>query len=169
MHRIRANQNWTFLCVVVFLALVGCSPQAEQPNAPAETKLAPGKAPGEIWVSETTGKEYRVRVENDVVRAEWVNVTSELASHGAFIRSECKRQGSKWVGEASSYVPCTLETGPKPKIDNWCHLQTKFEIDSITPDSITGRTEAVGSTTLDCMKCKLLRSEMKDFLWTPKE
>jgi len=167
LHRIWAKRSGTILCAVVFLALAGCSRQAEQPNASAESKPAPGKAPEKIWISETTGKEYRVRVENDVVRVEWVNVTSDLAVQGAFVRSECKRQGPKWVGTSSSYLPCTLGEGPKPKIDNWCHLQTKFEIGSITADSITGQGEAL--INFDCLKCKILKSEMKDFLWTPKE
>jgi|GEM_PF-507437 len=168
LHRNGTIRSLVVFGTVVFLFLTGCSRHAEQPETKTESKPSPATAQAkEIWVSETTGKEYRVRAENDVVRAEWLNVSPELATHGAFIRSECKREGAKWVGTSSSYLPCTMGSGPKPTLDNWCHLDTKFEIDSIAPDSITGRGEALIS--FDCMKCKILKSEMKDFLWSPKE
>lgn len=160
------KRNRILLAAVLFSFLTGCSRHAEQP---AETKAGnqPAAQPRDVWVSETTGKEYRVQVDNNVVRTEWLNVNPELAKHGAFIRSQCKKEGAKWVGKSTSYVPCTTKGGPKPSFDNWCHLETDFEIDTMTPQSITGKSP--GLINFDCMKCKILKSEMREFLWTPKE
>src|ERR1700693_3673289 len=155
------------LVPAVLILLSGCSRKAEQPNATAEGKTAsaPGQ-PKDIWVSETTGKEYHVTADNDAFHAGWVNISPESASHGAYIRTECKRQGSKWVGTSASFVPCSVGTDPKSKFENWCHLETKFEIESITADRISGRGEAIKSGGFDCAKCKILDSEMKDFFWS---
>ena len=153
---------------LVLVGLSACSQQGGQSQlirVPAEP-AAQSKNNKDIWVSETTGKEYRVTVGKDVLHIEWANVPADLAGHGTFIRSECKLQGPKWVGTSSSYLPCTLGKGEKPNFDNWCHLETKIEIDSMTPDRITGQGE--GLEKFDCMKCKILQSSMKDFLWRPK-
>lgn len=107
-----------------------------------------------------------MQVENDVFHAEWLNVSPELAAHGAFIRSECKRHGAKWVGTSTSYLPCTLGKDANPSLDNWCHLKTKIEITSVTADGISGQGETL--VRFDCKKCKILESRMKDFLWRPR-
>jgi hypothetical protein len=157
------------LFAAVLILLPGCSQKAGPPDATAEGKAASASAPPkDIWVSETTGKEYHVTADNDAFRAEWVNISPESAAHGAYIRTECKRQGSKWVGTSASFVPCSVGSDPKSKIENWCHLETKIEIESITADRISGRGEAIKSGGFDCAKCKILDSEMKDFFWSPK-
>lgn len=167
LRQIRAVQNRTLLFTLICILLGACSRPAGQPENQAQNKPAPAAhRPKNIWISETTGKEYRVTIENDVLRAEWVNIPPDYLAQGEYIRTECKRVGSKWVGTSSIYIACTLEGGAKPKPDNWCHLQTQFEIDSVAADRITGRTEAM--VKFDCLKCKILKSEMKDFLWTPR-
>jgi hypothetical protein len=168
------KRSWILLINVallagIFILLSGCSQKAEQPNAASEGKAAEAPAPPkDMWVSETTGKEYRVVADNDAFRAEWVNISPESAAHGAYIRTECKRQGTKWVGTSASLLPCSVGTDPKSKIENWCHLETKIEIESITADRISGRGEAIKNGGFDCAKCKILDSEMKDFFWSPK-
>lgn len=163
----RSQKSGRLFCtfVLVFIGIAGCSRQEERKQVtknPAES-TAPAK---DIWVSETTGKEYRVKVENDSFHAEWLNVPRELEAHGAFIRTDCKRQGSKWVGTSTSYLPCTLGKGAKPNLDNWCHLETKIEVTSMTGDAISGQGESL--VRFDCKKCKILESRMKDFLWRPQ-
>lgn len=118
------------------------------------------------WKSQTTGNEYRVRVEADTFRAEWSNVPADVAGHGGYIRTECKRVGSKWIGTTRSLLPCTAGSGPSAKILNWCPLVTRTEIDSIAPDRITGRAQAVHRS--DCESCKLLETVWRDFVWAPK-
>lgn len=154
--------------MALVVGLTCCSRKAQQPSNVSANKPSAGSAlTKDIWVSETTGKDYRVTIDKDIFRAEWVNISPDSAQHGAFIRSECKRQGSKWVGVSKSFIPCTVESGAHPKIDNWCHLETNFEIDTISPTAITGQGEAFEQ--FDCMKCKILKSEMKEFSWSPKQ
>lgn len=169
MKRFWIFQIDTVLFAAVLILLPGCSRKAEQLNSTAESKNASAPAqPKDIWISETTGKEYHVTEDNNAFHAEWVNISAESAAHGAYIRTECKRQGSKWVGTSASFLPCSAGTDPKSKIENWCHLETKIEIESITADRISGRGEAIKSGGFDCAKCKILDSEMKDFFWSPK-
>lgn len=90
----------------------------------------------------------------------------DVAGHGGYVRTECKRIGSKWIGTTRSLLPCTGGADPGAKILNWCPLVTRTEIDSIAPDRITGRAQAIRSS--DCQSCKLLEAVWKDFVWTPK-
>ncbi len=167
---IRFWKLWSYVLtsIAFLIALSGCSPPAQQPLSTGQSKPFQTAAQlKDIWVSQTTGKEFRATVGGDVFHAEWVNIPPELAAHGSFIRTECKRKGSKWVGTSTSFVPCSLGKGPGSKIDNWCHLQTKIEIDSITADRISGRGETLKK--FDCQKCKILESGTKDFFWSPKK
>jgi len=157
------------LITAIFIQLSGCARKGDQPNATAEGKNPSASAqPKDIWISETTGKEYHVTANNDTFHAEWVNISPDSSAHGAYIRTECKRQGAKWVGTSASFLPCSAGKDPKSKIENWCHLETKIEIESITADRISGRGEAIKSGGFDCAKCKIVDSEMKDFFWSPK-
>ena len=151
---------------LVILAALHCAfLRAGQPQASSRGSFTKSLVVS-FWKSETTGNEYRVRVEGDTFRAEWVNVPPSLASHGSYVRTECKRLGSKWIGTTRSLLPCTEGSGPNAKILNWCPLVTRTEIDSIAPDRITGRAQAIHSS--DCQSCKVLETVWKDFVWTPK-
>lgn len=124
---------------------------------------------GRIWKSLTTGHEYRVRIEGGVLHAEWVNLPADLVRHGAYVRTECRRVGDRWVGTTRSRLPllCTEVTTPEGRHPSaWCSLVTRTEIDSITPDRITGRAQSPAH--LDCQACKLLDAEWKEFAWAPK-
>ena len=150
------------------IAMSGCSPQPQQTLGTGRSKpILTAAQLKDIWVSETTGKEYRATVDGNVFHAEWVNMPPELAAHGSFIRTECKRRGSKWVGTSTSFLPCSLSNGSGSKFDNWCHLETTIEIDSITADRISGRGETLKK--FDCQKCKILESGTNDFFWSPKK
>ena len=141
------------------LAFAGRAPQTrKQPEAAAKTFST--------WKSQTTGNEYRVRIEGDTFRAEWTNVPPDLATHKAYVRTECRRAGSKWIGTTRSLLPCTQGGGANAKILNWCPLVTRTEIESIAPERITGRAQAIHR--FDCESCKLQETVWKDFVWTPK-
>ena len=149
------------------VAMVGCNKQGVTPSAKAETPSAPKPAKTQsMWVSHTTGKTYQVTQSGDVLRAEWTDVPPDWVAHGGFLRSELKRQGDKWVGTSSSYLPWTSQKGPKAKTENWCHLETKFEIDSITADTISGQGETVKK--IDTKNCRILDSGSATFLWKPQ-
>jgi hypothetical protein len=159
---------WAVVLVsgILSLGLIGCSKQGVTPTASAETprRSNPGHMKN-MWLSETTGKQFRVTVEGDTFRAEWLNVPTVWANHGAFMRTECKRQGSKWVGTTLSYMPWSSKTKTTTKAENWCHLETKFEVDSMTAESISGRGESVKK--FDAEKCQILESGTSEFHWSP--
>ena len=113
----------------------------------------------------TTGKEYSVRVTGQTVYAEWVNIPPALVQGEAYIRSECRRVGTRWVGTSRSHLPCdTMEGGRR--VRNWCNLVTGIEIDSMTQDRITGRAEAL--RRFDCEHCRILEKAWAKFEWVPK-
>lgn len=166
---IRDRYRWIFLlaCVVTFPQLSAKRLEAQQAKASAPKALKKeAPAPARVWRSLTTGKEYRVRVEGQSLYAEWVNIPPALAERGAYIRSECRRVGTKWIGTSRSYLPCTLTEGGKEQIRNWCRLLTRIEIDAATETTITGRAE--GLRRFDCKTCKILETVWKDFRWIPK-
>lgn len=150
---------------VLSAGMMGYSGQDLKPGTNAEPypRTRTGRIK-DMWVSQTTGKQFRVTLDGDVFRAEWLNVPAVWAAHGAFMRTECKRQGKKWVGTSLSYMPWTSQTGSKSKVENWCHLQTKFEVDSMTATSISGRGESVKK--FDSQKCQVLESGTAAFRWT---
>lgn len=142
--------------------------QAQQTNPRARTKTIQQRpARPEIWRSETTGKEYRVRIDKDLFYAEWVNIPPDAAQRGQYIRTECRRAGSKWVGTSSLFMPCSVGTGAKEQIENMCHLTVRIEIDSITPSRITGHGESLRD--FDCRSCKILQTGWAAFVWVPKK
>ena len=162
------------VCTLVFAGAIlmstfpGCSRQGEKSQSAAVTKAASTPAQTkDVWVSQTTGKEYHVTVDGDTFRAEWVNMSPSLSAHGTYLRSECKKQGDIWVGKTASYLPCSVGGGANVKIDNWCHLDTAIAILSMTPDRIVGNGESVKQ--FDCMKCKIIAQGSAEFFWTPKK
>ncbi|HME00702.1 MAG TPA: hypothetical protein VKM93_25650 [Terriglobia bacterium] len=160
------------LAVVTFAVWVEATDAAasgQQLAQPAPAQAAPkggNVAPAwRTWKSQTTGNEYRVRVEKGVVYAEWVNVPADWAKQGAYLRTECRRSGGKWVGTSVSHLPCTAGEGQGTYIAKWCDLQTQTEIDSISPQRITGRGQR--QSKIDCQQCKILEASWADFVWTP--
>jgi hypothetical protein len=150
------------------LVTFGCSEETK-PAAPAAASAASAPATAgtwDLWVSQTTKNEYRVRQDADRFTAEWTNMSGALLAHGGYIRSECKRQGTKWVGESHSHLPCAADNLPAGQYTNWCDLVTKIEFDEITPSRISGYGEGV--KRIDCQKCLLLETSWKPFVWVPK-
>ena len=129
-------------------------------------QFPPPPAAARVWRSQTTGKEYRVWIENERVHAEWVNIPPEIARRGAYIRTECRHVGESWIGTSQSYLPCdTTENGKR--VSNWCRVVTKTEFDHIGANRMTGRSE--GLRRFDCAGCRVLETVWKDFEWVPKE
>jgi len=151
---------------VIGLALLQ-SPLTAGQALQAATQQQPSTKPAlpSAWKSQTTGNEYRIRIEGDTFQAEWTNAPPELEKHKAYVRTECRRVGSKWIGTTRSLLPCTTGANAN-KVLNWCPLVTRTEIDSIAPDRITGRAQAIHNS--DCQSCKVLEAVWKDFVWTPK-
>jgi hypothetical protein len=144
--------------------LLGQGAKLPQKHAPAE-KHAAAPSPGKIWKSETTGKEYRVRIEKDRFYAEWV-APPDAAKQGAYIRSECRRTGTKWIGTSQVFVLCPKPGDVNGKSTNGCSLTFRFEVDSITPERITGSGETIRE--IDCAKCEVRQTGWGNFVWVPK-
>jgi len=122
---------------------------------PNETELPP------IWRSATTGKEYRVQIDGDRLTAEWSNIPPQAAQQGAYIRSECRRSGARWVGTSRILLSCSLPHG-KTKM---CPMLLRFEVDFISSDHITGGGEILKD--FDCGSCEVRKTGWGPFSWVP--
>jgi hypothetical protein len=149
---------------VLGMTLAGSAGQHSTSPGPAHNGRSTAST-GRVWKSQTTGNEYLVRVQNDVFHAEWINVPVDWAKRGAYLRTECRRVGSKWVGTSESRLPCG-ERNSEQNL-NWCHLQTRTEIDSFSSDRITGHGQSVRK--VDCQQCKILEAGWNAFEWTPAQ
>jgi hypothetical protein len=105
-------------------------------------------------------------MDKDRLHTEWVNLPPALAQAGAYVHSESRRAGTKWIGTVRSYLPCETRESDK-RLSNRCHLETRIEIDSMTADRITGRAQALRK--FDCKACRVIETAWADFVWTPKE
>lgn len=148
-------------------------PQPPQPPSqlkpqtpPASPRLPHGIAPNWVmWKSQSTGHVYRVRIEGQTLYAEWVDLPPGYVAHGAYIRTECRKVGDKWIGTSRSVLPCAKQVNAKDQVANWCPLVTRTEIDTMTPDRITGHGESVRNS--DCASCKVLEKGWVGFVWAP--
>jgi hypothetical protein len=116
----------------------------------------------QIWKSASTGREYRVKVEGDRFTAEWTNIPPQAAKQGAYIRSECRRSGSRWIGTSRILLACPLPDG-KTKM---CPILLRFEVDFISSDRITGGGEILRE--FDCGACEVRKTGWGPFTWAPK-
>ncbi len=169
MNRARSLPT-ALLAIVLAMACAACSNKSEHPAAkqaaPTKTQTqAEARKPSNIWKSETTGKEYQVQIRGDRFYADWVNLPPAAARHGAYIRTVCRRSGSKWVGTSSIFMPCTVGKGKAEHIASTCHLTLKIEINSVTKDHITGRGQSLEK--FECKACKVIKTGWAHFDWVP--
>jgi len=159
-------------CVVlasglVFGGLAPWSVRAQKPSPPVDRKAAgTGQTLPKIWRSETTHQEYRLRVEQDVFYAEWINLPPDAAKLGAYIRTECRRLGNKWIGTSRVLLACAKSGDSSGKASRTCPMTLRFEVDSVSPARITGRGESLRD--FDCEKCEVRKTGWGDFVWVPK-
>jgi hypothetical protein len=141
-------------------------PTTNNPPATQAPKPDGGQLP-KIWHSESSQHDFRVEVTNDLFRAEWLNIPPAAAKQGAHIRTECRRTGSKWVGSSSVNMLFAIPGAPSGKDTKLCSLSVRFEVDSITPEKIVGRSEALKS--FDVNACKVQETKWGEFTWVPKK
>jgi hypothetical protein len=156
---------------MVLLLIFQLTSAAQKPAAPAQqapTASTPtlGKLP-KIWSSEITKHDFRVEVANDVFRAEWVNIPAAAAKQGAYIHTECRRTGAKWEGTSRISMLFAVPGAPAGKDTKLCSLTVRFEVDSITPERISGHSEALRS--FDVNTCRVQESKWGEFTWVPKK
>ncbi len=158
---------WTAWNCCALLIAAGTAARAQEAKGAATHKGSSAAASAaKVWTSETTGKDYRVRIEKDHFYAEWVNLPAESVRQGMYIRSECRRVGSKCTGTSHVLLACAVGEGAKQQVVNKCRLVIRFEIESITPARITGRSETLRKW--DCQTCKVSETGWGGFVWVPK-
>lgn|SRR5487761_547533 len=150
----RFNFAETLAAICLFSPIVTVTagvafPQAKPPHESA-------------WVSETSGYHYKVRFNSQAIFADWVDLPTRLQHTPAFMRSELKKTGSKWVGYANGYLPFSYHGKTR-----WCQVQSGIEIDRVSPSRIEGRSRAV--IRFDAGKCEPEKFEWKPFIWIPKD
>jgi len=157
--------GWIIVLACAILAASSLQLFSENQTAPksAGTKSAAkaGALP-QVWKSASTGKEYRVKVEGDRFTAEWSNLPPQAAKQGAYIRSECHRSGSRWIGTSRILLACPLPDG-KTKM---CPMILRFEVDFVSSDRITGGGEILRD--FDCGSCEVRQTGWGPFSWEPK-
>lgn len=125
-----------------------------------EAESTTGALGDRLWTSLTTGHDYKVRIDGDFIYTEWTNVPWN--GTGAFMRSELKKSGSKWVGKSHANLPFKYYAQVR-----WCSTETDIEITMVSPSRIEGRTAAF--TGFNARKCESKGTEWKPFTWIPKE
>jgi len=167
-----ARIDWK-LALIILMALLmissfAAADQKPVPDAksPSASKTASAELP-KIWHIDGKHKDFRVQVTNDLFRADWVNIPPDAAKQGAYIHTECRRLGTKWVGTSSVYQAAAISKDPAVKTTKMCHLTIRFEVDSITPEKITFHSEAMRN--FDPAKCQLLQTAWEEFSWVPKK
>lgn len=120
-----------------------------------------------IWHSEATKHDFRVEVTNDLFRAEWVDMPPAAAKQGAYIRTECRRAGTKWVGSSRVNMLFAIPGAPSGKDTKVCALTVRFEVDSVSPEKITGHSEAIHA--FDVNACRVEETKWGSFTWVPKK
>jgi hypothetical protein len=168
-----AGMNTSFIVATAFalLAIPQFAANAQKPPATAQSRATTAKGAtnqlARVWHSDATQHDFRVEVAGDVFRAEWVNIPPAAAKQGAYIRTECRRAGDKWVGSSSLNMLFPVPGAPAGKDTKVCHLTVRFEVDSITPEKIAGHSETLRGFDVD--KCQVLKTTWGEFTWTPKK
>jgi hypothetical protein len=167
----RIEMKEALIKLMAFLVISQFAAAAQKPTTPAPPPTATshpaiGNLP-KIWHSEVTHHDFRVEVTNDLFRAEWVNIPPAAAKQGAYIHTECRRAGPKWVGSSRINMLFAIPGAPAGKDTKLCSLTVRFEVDSVAPDKIVGHSEALRS--FDVNTCKVQETKSGEFTWTPKK
>jgi hypothetical protein len=165
------QRKLALMMVVALLAIPQFAATAQRSPGPGTSgttaaKGVAGQLP-KIWHSDASQHDFRVDVTNDMFRAEWVNIPPPAAKQGAYIRTECRRAGPKWVGSSSINMLFAVPGAPAGKDTKICHLTVRFEVDSISPEKITGHSETLRD--FDVNKCQVLKTTWGEFTWVPKK
>jgi hypothetical protein len=120
-----------------------------------------------IWHSNASQHDFNVELAGDVFRATWVNIPPAAAKQGAFIRTQCRRSGDKWVGTSSINMLFAVPGAPPGKDTKLCALTVRFEVDSVTPVKIAGHSESLRN--FDVKTCRVQQTSWSEFTWVPKQ
>ena len=119
---------------------------------------------GSVWTSLTGGRHYRVRVTDNHVYTEWVDLPVRLRGSEAFDSMDLQKQGDKWVGKVRAFVPVTNNVD---QTTYWCHFENDAEITGMTKTRIEGRAR-IGRGVKNGT-CKETELSWRAFVWIPNE
>jgi len=136
--------------------------KTESPKPSTESAQFP-----KLWHSAATKHDFRVDVTGDVFHAEWVNIPAAVAKQGAYIRTECRWAGSKWVGSSKINMLFDVPGAPAGNDTKMCALTVRFEVDSISAQKITGHSESIHAFDVDT--CRAEQTKWGEFTWIPKK
>ena len=170
LARIEWKQMLMTLAGLLLIPFGAQAAQAPKPAAPppaaATAKVAFDKLP-KVWLSESTKHDFRVEVTNDLFRAEWVNLPATSARKGAYIHTECRRAGAKWVGTSKVNMLFAIPGAPAGNDTKLCSITVRFEVESVSPTKITGHSESLHG--FDAIACRVLQTTWAPFTWVPKK
>ena len=129
---------------------------ASSTPAPVATTSAAGER---MWTSIKTGHDFKIRLSGDYIYTQAASLPADWQS--AFIRSELKKTGDKWVGKTYNYLP-----GPVKNSVKWCRFETDIEIDEVSDSRIAGMGPHWSS--FNVQTCQPEGVEMRPFTWIPK-
>ena len=124
----------------------------------------------EIWTSMSSGRDYKLRFDGPYIYADMIFPSGLQGTALAFIRSEVKKDGSKWTGKIKSFLPCEYQNvWTKQMETKWFSEEVAVELSSVTPTRIEGRSQ-VYSGGHDCKK-GLFKGPLdwKSFTLIPKD
>ena len=171
MRPARIEWKQVLMALVTLLAILPFTAAVQTPKLPTKPVPPPSKPPSlqipKIWHSASSQHDFSVEVTHDLFRAEWVNIPPAAAKQGAYIRTECRRAGAKYVGSSSMNMLFGIPGAPAGKDTKVCHLSVRFEVDSVTPQKITGHSEALRD--FDVNACRVQQTSWREFTWIPKK
>ncbi len=131
---------------------------ASSTPAPVATTLSAGER---MWTSIKTGNDLKIRLDGEYIYTQIANLSPALQSTPAFVRSEFKKVGEKWVGKTYFYLPYQGKKSTK-----WCRFETDIEIDEVSDSRIAGM--APHWSSFNVQTCQPEGVEMQSFTWIPK-
>ena len=126
--------------------------------APAAITLSAGER---VWTSIRTGHDFKVRIDGEYIYTQAIDLPPALQSTSAFVRTEFKKVGDKWVGKTYAYLPYQEKKSTK-----WCHTEMDMEIDKMSDSRIEGMAPHWSSFNVE--RCQPENVEMQPFTWIPK-
>jgi hypothetical protein len=165
-----SNRNVIVLILAALLSTIAAAAADQSTLAGAKTTSTaakPALAPlPKVWHSTATNHDFRVELKQDLFVADWANVPPTAAKRGEAIHTECRRAGEKWVG--SSHIHMLFEIPGSPaKETKLCTINVRFEVDSISPEKISGHSEALHA--FDVNSCQIQQTSWGSFTWVPKK
>jgi S1-C subfamily serine protease len=123
----------------------------------------------EIWTSMSSGRDYKLRFDGQYIYADLIFPAGLQGTTPAFVRSEVRKDGSKWTGKIKSFLPCQYQNiWTKQMETKWFSEEVSVELSSVTPTRIEGRNQAY-SGGYDCKKGSFKGSlDWKTFTMIPK-